>query len=92
MSWNIMVESVCKINALGLGGLSVPGSQFGKPNVVVHLTSVNCQGSENQLTDCVLYPVSFDDGKELGGYVAFAGVTCAQPHTQPPTTTTDTVS
>ena len=81
-----------KVNILGLGGSSVPGSQFGKPDVVVHLTSVNCQGSENQLTDCDLYPVDLEDGKALGAHVAFAGVTCTWPQTDPPTTQTDTVS
>ena len=82
-----------KVNILGLDGSSVPGSQFGKPSVVVHLSSVNCLGSENQLTDCDLYPVDLEDGKELGVHVAFAGVTCVQPPTQPPTPpTTDSVS
>ena len=93
MSWNITVELMFNVNILGLGGASVPGSKFGKPNVAVHLSSVNCQGSENQLTDCELYPVDLEDGKELGVHVAFAGVTCIPPpQTQPPTTTTDTVS
>ena len=60
--------------------------------MVVHLSSVSCQGSENQLTDCELYPVALEDGKDLGMHVAFAGVICTRPAAETMPSTTGTVS
>ena len=58
--------------------------------MAVHLSSVNCQGSEKQLTDCELYPVALEDGKDLGAHVTFVKVTCTQLGTEPTTATTTT--
>ena len=58
------------------------GSPFGKANKTIHLSNVNCVGSEERIDDCTKNTVPLYDGKTIYANVDVAGVQCA-PHTGP---------
>ena len=59
-----------------LGSEAISGSFYGKPNKAIHYGSVNCDGSEQVLTNCLYVQYSLEHGKELNIHVEVAGVNC----------------
>ena len=59
-----------------LGSEAISGSFYGKPNKAIHYGSVNCDGSEQVLTNCLYVQYSLEHGKELNNHVEVAGVNC----------------
>ena len=55
---------------------AISGSFYGKPNKAIHYDSVNCDGSEQVLTNCHYIQYSLEYGKELNNHVEVAGVNC----------------
>ena len=46
-----------------LDALAILGSQYGKPNITVHLKNVNCTGNEKTITQCTKTQLSINDGR-----------------------------
>ena len=67
------------------------GSPFGKSNKTIHLTNVNCVGSEERIDDCTKTTVPLNDGKTIYASVDVAGVRCI-PYTGPECYDTPTVA
>lgn len=60
-------------------------SYYGKPDRILHLSTVICTGPEDRLTECSLTLLSLDDGKDIVKHVDVAGVACRlAPPTMPP--------
>ena len=51
-------------------------SFYGKPKKAIHYGSVNCDGNEQMLINCLYVPYSLELGKELNIHVEVAGVNC----------------
>ena len=62
-----------------LGVVAVGGSAYSKPNLTVHLSNVNCTGSEQNIAQCMYTFLSLEDGKALLNQVEVMGVSCQQP-------------
>ena len=62
--------------------MALVGSPFGKANKTIHLTNVNCVGSEERIDDCTKNTVPLYDGKTIYANVDVAGIQCI-PHTGP---------
>ena len=65
-----------------LGPQAIFGSFYGKPNKAIHYDSVNCDGNEQVLTNCLYVQYSLEHGKELNIHVEVAGVNCQGNLTQ----------
>ena len=63
-----------------LGPTAISGSFYGKPNKAIHYDSVNCDGSEQGLTNCLYVQYTLEHGKELNIHVEVAGVNCKDNH------------
>ena len=64
------------ISHVVIDALAILGSQYGKPNITVHLKNVDCTGTENTVTQCTKTQLSVNDGRlELPNANA-AGVDC----------------
>ena len=61
---------------LCVGAKAISDSFYGKPNKVIHYGSVNCDGNEQVLTNCLYVQYSLEHGKELNIHVEVAGVNC----------------
>ena len=61
---------------LCIGAKAISDSFYGKPNKAIHYGSVNCDGSEQVLTNCLYVQYSLEHGKELNIHVEVAGVNC----------------
>ena len=61
---------------LCVGAKAISDSFYGKPNKAIHYGSVNCDGSEQVLTNCLYVQYSLEYGKELNIHVEVAGVNC----------------
>ena len=59
-----------------LGAKAIFESFYGKPNKAIHYGSVNCDGNEQVLTNCLYVQYSLEHGKELNNHVEVAGVNC----------------
>ena len=55
------------------------GSGYGKPNKTIHLTNVQCTGSEESIKDCTQEIYSLEEGIKKHGTVDVAGVKCYAP-------------
>ena len=59
-----------------LGAKAIFESFYGKPKKAIHYGSVNCDGNEQELTNCVYVHYSLEHGKELNIHVEVGGVNC----------------
>ena len=59
-----------------IGAKAISGSFYGKPNKAIHYGSVNCDGSEQVLINCLYVQYSLEHGKKLNIHVEVAGVNC----------------
>ena len=59
-----------------IGAKAISDSFYGKPNKAIHYGSVNCDGNERVLTNCLYVQYSLEQGKELNIHVEVAGVNC----------------
>ena len=57
-------------------GVAYTDNRYGKPNVTVHLSSVNCDGTESNLTSCEAALINPDEGKDLLARVDVVGIKC----------------
>ena len=71
-----------------IGPLSYTDSPFGKPDLTVHLTNMQCTGSEANLTKCSSEELEYEEGKSLALETSVAGVKCKIPSTPPVCPTT----
>ena len=65
---------------IALGAVAVGGSAYSKSNVTVHLSNVNCTGSEENIAQCMYTSHSLEDGRALLDQVEVAGVSCQKPN------------
>ena len=72
-----MLES--KNNDCQLGATAVYGTPYGKPNKAVHVSNVNCDGSEERIGDCTKTSISLSEGKTTYKYASVAGIKCLPP-------------
>ena len=63
-----------------LGPEAISDSFYGKPKKAIHYGSVNCDGSEEVITNCLYVQYSLEYGKELNIHVEVAGVNCKGNH------------
>ena len=73
---------ICFLISLCTGATALHGSPYGKANKTIHLTNVNCVGSEERIDDCTKTTVPLYDGKTIYASVDVAGVRCI-PYTGP---------
>ena len=66
------------------------GSMFGKPNKVIHVSGVQCNGDEIRISECSAKHHSLEEGKKLIPSVEVAGVICYTPTTTSIATSTTT--
>ena len=66
------------------GSISFADSPFGKPNLTVHYSGVQCTGSETRLSNCATNKLNFEEGKDLVEHIGVAGVTCNTDCQSPP--------
>ena len=59
-----------------IDAISVLGSQYGKPNMTIHLKSVYCVGNESSIDDCTKTQLSVNNGKMELAFAEAAGVDC----------------
>ena len=59
-----------------IDAISVLGSQYGKPNMTIHLKSVSCTGTELSIDDCTKTQLSVNNGKKELAIAEAAGVDC----------------
>ena len=52
------------------------GSLFGKPNKVIHISSVHCDGSETSIDQFFKKRYTLEEGKRLISNIEVAGVVC----------------
>ena len=69
---------------LSVGTIARINSYYGKPNITLISSSVNCNGSETSLGQCGITYLSFDDGKVAAAHVGVAGVFCLPMPTTTP--------
>ena len=69
---------------------STTGSLFGKPNKVIHISQVKCDGSETSIDQCSRRRYSIAEGKAKREKVNVAGVICHKPFTSQSLVTTAT--
>ena len=62
-----------------LGATAVYGTPYGKPNKAVHVSNVNCDGSEERIGDCTKTSISLSEGKTTYKYASVAGIKCLPP-------------
>ena len=62
-----------------IGSIPVYGSQYGKPNYIIHISDVECEGTEDNINDCTLTDLSLQDGKNVISQTEVAGVKCYTP-------------
>ena len=67
---------MCTLFITNVGAKAVSGSFYGKPNKAIHYGSVNCDGNEQVLINCLYVQYSLEHGKELNIHVEVAGVNC----------------
>ena len=68
------------LHFLLLGSEAISDSFYGKPNKAIHYGSVNCDGSEEVLTNCLYVQYSLEHGKELNVHAEVGGVNCKGNH------------
>ena len=56
--------------------MSFADTPFGKSNLTVHYSNVQCTGRETRFTDCATNTLTFEEGKQLVTHVGVAGVSC----------------
>ena len=61
---------------LCVGAKAISDSFYGKPKKAIYYGSVNCDGNEQVLTNCLYVQYSLEHGKELNTLVEVAGVNC----------------
>ena len=64
------------------GATALYGSAYGKSNKTIHLSNVNCGGSEERIDDCTKTTIPLNDGKTIYASINVAGVQCI-PYTGP---------
>ena len=70
----IVIIIVCVMDSAD--GTAYTDSRFGKPNVTVHLSSLNCDGTESNLTSCEVALIPPDEGIGLLALVDVVGIKC----------------
>ena len=75
-----------------LGPEAISDSFYGKPKKAIHYGSVNCDGSEEVITNCLYVQYSLEHGKELNIHVEVAGVNCQGNLTHDNISTTDSLT
>ena len=63
-----------RILLMHIGAVAHGNSFFGKPNRIIHLNRVTCNGNENKISDCTASSFSLEEGRMLDDKVA--GVQC----------------
>lgn len=63
---------------------AVTGSVYGKPNIPVKLTNVECTGSETSIDDCQATQLSPDESQIAYPRISAAGVKCVYETTTSP--------
>ena len=62
-----------------IGATAVYGSFYGKPNKAVHVSNVNCFGSEERIGDCTKTSISLSEGKTTYKSASVASIKCLPP-------------
>ena len=77
--YNTRVSIISWITHLVIGSLVRNGSEYGKPNLPIHISDVECLGTEDNLLDCTLTELSLQAGKDMLSQTDVAGVKCFTP-------------
>ncbi len=73
-----------------IGSQAVLDSEYGRPNKTIHLSNVNCDGTELNIDECTKSVIALVDGKTVYKNNAVAGVDCMpEPPTPPACTVID---
>ena len=67
-----------------IGSQAVLDSLYGRPNKTIHLSNVNCDGTELNIDECTKSVIALVDGKTVYKNNAVAGVDCMPEPPTPP--------